>query len=63
VERLGTAEAAYLLGANAAGLGEVRDGGLEAVARVARRVCAYRILHGDPKEAAETIEMLWTGAA
>lgn len=63
VERLGTAEAAYLLGANAAGLGEVRDGGLEAVARVARRVRAYRILHGDPKEAAETIEMLWTGAA
>lgn len=63
VERVEPAEAAYLLGGNTVRLGEVHGGGLPALARLARRAPAYRLIHGDIEAAADTVERLWADAA
>ena len=63
VERLGAAEAAYQCGGNSSRLQAVRGGGLPALARLARRAPAYRLIHGDVRSAADMVEQLWDDAA
>ena len=62
-ERLGQAEAAYLLGGNSVRLAQVRGGGLAALARLARRAPAYRVVHGDVRAAADAVMALWDDVA
>jgi hypothetical protein len=59
VQRLSEAEAAYALGSNTVRLWWVRGGGLQALARMARRVPAYRLVYDDVREAADRVEELW----
>lgn len=58
VEPVSTAETAYLLGSNAVSLDQVRGGGVAALIRLARRVTAYRLVHGDVRVAAAEVGRL-----
>lgn len=59
VQRVAPAEAAFLLGQNSSRLSRVAGGGLPALARVARRVPAFRVVHDDLDAAAEAVQELW----
>jgi hypothetical protein len=59
VQVLSGSEAAYLVGARSAGLGDVTGGPLPALARLARRVPAYRLRYDDVARAAEEVLRLW----
>lgn len=59
VQRVAPAEAAFLLGRNSSRLSRVRGGGLPALARLARRVDAFRVVHDDLDAAAEAVQDLW----
>jgi hypothetical protein len=59
VQALSGSEAAYLVGARSAGLGDVTGGPLPALARLARRVPAYRLRYDDEAGAAEEVLRLW----
>jgi hypothetical protein len=62
VEALSGSEAAYLLGSRSAGLGDVTGGPLPILARLARRVPAYRLRYNDDALAAEEVRRLWPTA-
>jgi hypothetical protein len=59
VQVLSGSEAAYLVGARSAGLDDVTGGPLPALARLARRVPAYRLRYDDVARAAEEVLRLW----
>ena len=59
VEALSGSEAAYLVGTRSAGLGDVTGGPLPVLARLARRVPAYRMRYDDDARAAEEVLRLW----
>jgi hypothetical protein len=59
VEAVPGGEAAYLLGSRSARLGDVTGGALPALARVARRVPAYRLRYDDAARAAQEVLRLW----
>ena len=59
VEALSGSEAAYLVGTRSAGLGDVTGGPLPTLARLARRVPAYRLRYDDDARAAEEVLRLW----
>ena len=59
VEVVPGGEAAYLLGSRSARLGDVTGGALPALARLARRVPAYRLRYDDAARAAEEVLRLW----
>lgn len=63
VRRLGEAEAAYRLGANATQLPFVRGGAVPALARLARRAPAYELTFGDLASAVTAVEDLSSAAA
>lgn len=58
VEAVTEAETAFLLGGSASRLDKVRFGPLEALARLARRAPAYRVVHGDSVTAATAVRSL-----
>ena len=60
--RLGGSEAAYLVGSRSARLGDVTGGPLPVLARLARRVPAYRLRYDDEAGAAEEVLRLWPTA-
>jgi hypothetical protein len=59
VEVVPGGEAAYLLGNRSARLGDVTGGALPVLARLARRVPAYRLRYDDAARAAEEVLRLW----
>jgi hypothetical protein len=59
VEVVPGGEAAYLLGSRSARLGDVAGGALPALARLARRVPAYRLRYDDAARAAQEVLRLW----
>lgn len=62
VERLTEAQTAYTLGSNASTLWAVQGGALPALARVARRCPAFRLIHSDVEAAADEVEDIWAAA-
>lgn len=62
VEPLSEADAAYLLGKESSRLGEVQGGALPALARLARRAPAYRLVHGDADLAVRAVRSLLAAA-
>lgn len=61
-EPLSEAQAAYTLGSNASSLWAVQGGPLPALARVARRCPAIRLVHGEVHAAADAVESFWSAA-
>jgi hypothetical protein len=59
VEALSGSQAAYLVGCRSAQLGDVTGGPLPALARLARRVPAYRLRYEDAARAAREVLRLW----
>lgn len=59
VELVPGGEAAYLLGSRSARLDDVTGGALPVLARLARRVPAYRLRYDDAARAAEEVLRLW----
>ena len=59
VEVVPGGEAAYLVGSRSARLGDVTGGALPVLARLARRVPAYRLRYDDAARAAEEVLRLW----
>ncbi len=59
VEEVTPGEAAYLVGTQSSRLRDVVGGPLPALARLARRVAAYRLRYSDSAEASEEVLRLW----
>lgn len=59
VEPVRPGEAAFILGENSSRLSRVRGGALPALARLARQVPAYRVVHDDVHAAAKAVHDLW----
>ena len=60
VVRVAAAEAAYLVGGRSSRLADVTGGALPVLARLARRVPAYRLHYDDAERAAEEVLRLWS---
>ena len=59
MEALSGSQAAYLVGCRSTQLGDVTGGPLPALARLARRVPAYRLRYDDEAGAAAEVLRLW----
>ena len=59
VEEVSPGEAAYLVGTQSSRLRDVAGGPLPALARLARRVTAYRLRYSDSAVASEKVLGLW----
>ena len=59
VDEVSPGEAAYLVGTQSSRLRDVAGGPLPALARLARRVTAYRLRYSDSAVASEKVLGLW----